>query len=59
MPTASEGGNMKGLYALFCKINSLCSNGEPNFLGWAVIVAAAVFLVYLILKYLGVIRTMD
>ena len=59
MSKVGEGVDMKDVYALFCKINSLCSNGEPNFLGWAVIVAAAVFLAYLILKYLGVIRSMD
>lgn len=50
---------MSGFYDLFCKIASLCSKGEPTFLGWAVIVAGAVFLVFLVLKYFGIIRSPD
>ena len=50
---------MKTFYHLFCNFDSLCSNGEPNFLGWAVIVVGAVFLVFLVLKYFGIIRSLD
>lgn len=50
---------MNTFYNLFCMIGSLCSKGEPNFLGWSVIVVGAVFLVFLVLKYLGVIRSTD
>ena len=50
---------MSRFYQLFCKIESLCSKGEPNFLGWTVIVVVVVFLVFLLLKYFGIIRSVD
>lgn len=51
--------NLNAFYKLFCVIDSLCSNGEPNLLGWVVILAVGAFLVFLVLKYLGIIRSMD
>ena len=48
---------MNTFYNLFCKIESLCSKGEPNFLGWVVIVVGGVFLAFLVLKYFGIIRS--
>ena len=56
---SSEKVNMSGFYQLFCKIDSLCTRGEPNFLGWIVILVGVVFLVFLLLKYLGIIRSVD
>jgi len=50
---------MKAFYDLFCKIDSLCSNGGPNWLGWAVMVCVGLFLLYLVLKFLGIIREGD
>jgi len=50
---------MSGFYHFFCKIDSLCTKGEPNFLGWIVIVVGVVFLVFLLLKYFGIIRSVD
>ncbi len=50
---------MNLLYDLFCRIDSLCSNREPNWLGWAVIVCGGLFLLYLVIKFLGIIRDMD
>jgi len=50
---------MKGFYDLFCKFDSLCANGEPNFLGWAVIVCGGLFLSFLVLKFFGIIRSVD
>ena len=57
MRLASKGVNMDALYNLFCMIKSLCSKGEPNILGWSVIVVGGVFVVFLVLKYCGVIRS--
>ena len=55
----SEGATLNGFYKLFCKINSLCSNSEPNLLGWAVIVIVGLFLLYLVLKFFGIIHDPD
>jgi hypothetical protein len=59
MRGTSEGVNMNAFYYLFCKIDSLCANGEPNLLGWAVIVCGGLFLLYLVLKFFGIIRSVD
>jgi len=56
---ASKKVKMSGFYHLFCEIDSLCTQGKPNFLGWIVIVVAVVFLVFLVLKYFGIIRSVD
>jgi hypothetical protein len=50
---------MKGFYYLFCKMNSLCSNGEPNLLGWIVMGFGGLLLLFLVLKYFGIIRNLD
>lgn len=50
---------MNAFYKLFCKIDSLCSNGEPNLLGWAVVVIVGLFLSYFVLKFVGIIRDPD
>jgi hypothetical protein len=50
---------MDGFYNLFCKIDSLCAKGEPNLLGWIAILAGLAFLVFLVLKYCGIIRSVD
>jgi len=55
----NEGTKLNGFYKLFCKIDSFCSNGEPNLLGWAVIVIVGLFLLYLVLKFFGIIRDPD
>lgn len=47
---------MNAFYNLFCSINALCSKGEPNWLGWSVIVVGGVFLAFVVLKYFGIIR---
>jgi len=44
----SEGVTLNAFYKLFCTMDSLCSNGEPNLLGWLVILAVGVFLVFLV-----------
>lgn len=46
-------------YKLLCSIDSLCSNGEPNLLGWAVIAIAGIFISYFVLKFFGIIRDPD
>ena len=56
---ASEKVKMSEFYRLFCEIDSLCAQGKPNFLGWIVIVIAVVFVVFLVLKYFGIIRSVD
>jgi hypothetical protein len=50
---------MNGFYYLFCKIDSFCSNGEPNLVGWAVMVSGGLFLLFLVLKFFGIIRSID
>jgi len=50
---------MNAFYYLFCKIDSFCTNGEPNLLGWAVIVCGGLFLLFLVLKFFGIIRSVD
>ena len=59
MRKASKGANLNGFYKLFCKIDSFCSNGEPNLVGWAAIVIVGLFLLYLVLKFFGIIRDLD
>lgn len=50
---------MKGFYNLICMMDSLCSKGEPNLLGWIVIGSGGLFLLFLVLKYFGIIRNLD
>lgn len=56
---AGEEANLNGFYKIFCKIDSFCSNGEPNLLGWAVIVIVGLILLYLVLKFFGIVREPD
>ena len=35
------------IHASFCKVEAVCSNGEINWLGWLVLIVAALIILYL------------
>ena len=43
---------MEQLYFQFCKVQFLCYEGEPNWLGWLILVPALVFVAALTVSLL-------
>ena len=50
-------GILKNFYFHFCKVEFLCWQGEPNWLGWIVVGIGAIILLWILVFILAAIQS--